>query len=175
MPLFNLRSRQQLGLVALIIVAGFAMFALSSAQPPRPKNDDGDKVQSARLILHGALQSAGDAKTPFAVEGDARLGMLGDPNVENNGGGIRLLSGEDLNEDEARAGNATCRVTGVQDEPGRWYRVRIRGLASDQFAVMDDDLYLKVEFFKDGGKNSLDFIKKSIYPQIELDAQVVRR
>ena len=55
----------------------------------------------------------------------------------------------------------------MQQEKGRWYRIRVDALAQPDFAVARDELFIKVEFFKDNGKNSLDFIKKSVYAQVE--------
>ncbi|MFO0802906.1 MAG: YHYH protein [Gemmataceae bacterium] len=118
------------------------------------------------LVLHGALKPLGDAKSSFILQGDVVEGLLGDGRLEHNGSGLRLLSGDDLNKDGVRAGSATCTVTGLKAEKGRWYRVRVRGLAQDGFAVEKDDLFLRVEFFRDEGTNSLDFIKKSLYPQV---------
>jgi hypothetical protein len=122
-----------------------------------------------RLIVHGALQVVGDPKFPFSSTGDVVEGILGDSRLEHNGGGVRFLSGEDQNKDGKHAGETTCTISGVRNEKGRWYSVRVNGLAQPDFAVENDDLYLKVEFFKDGGTNSLDFIKKSIYPQVLLE------
>jgi YHYH protein len=45
----------------------------------------------------------------------------------------------------------------------------VSGLAQDNFSVEQGELYLKVEFFKDGGTNSLDSIRKSLVGQLELD------
>ena len=68
-----------------------------------------------------------------------------------------------------RTGSLACTITGLKDETGRWFRIHICGLAQENFIVEKDDLFLKVEFFKDAGTNPLDFIKKSIYPQVELE------
>lgn len=120
-----------------------------------------------RIWVQGALKIAGDDKNPVVMTGDAREGPLGDKGKEINGRGIRFLSADDINQDGRRAAEAVIRIQGIQEEMGRWFRVRINGLAQPGFSVDRDDLYLKVEFFKDQGKNSLDFIKKSFYPQIE--------
>jgi hypothetical protein len=122
-----------------------------------------------RVTAHGSLKIVGDTAFPFTITGDVAESILGDSRLEHNGGGVRLLSGEDTNKDGKLAGEATCTIAGVKDEKGRWYRVRVNGLAQPDFVVEKDELYLKVEFFKDSGTNSLDFIKKSIYPQVELD------
>ncbi len=124
-----------------------------------------------RLILHGRLRVVGDKAFPFAVAGDAVEGVLGDPRLEQNGGGARLLSGLDRNADGKLKGEVICTLTGVKEEKGRWYRVRAYGLAQEDFAVERDDMFIKVTFFKDEGRNSLDFIKKSIYAQVERERE----
>ena len=142
---------------------------------PRPVPAEAEPAPAAaarpgpRLATRGALQPAGDGKLPFAMTGDAVEGVLGDPLRELNGRGVRLMSGEDRNQDGKVAGAVTCTLTGVKREPGRWYRVRVNGLAQPGFAVERDELFIKVEFFKDDGRNSLDFVQKSIYGQVELE------
>jgi hypothetical protein len=133
-----------------------------------PKPVEGAEAK-ALLVAKGKLKVVGSEKSPFALTGDAVLGTFGDPRHEHAGSGIRLLSGVDQNKNGVRAGSMTCTLNGLKAEEGRWYRVHIRALAQDYFAVEKDDLYIKVEFFKDNGANSLDFIKKSIYPQVELE------
>ena len=110
--------------------------------------------------------TGGEGSDLFAakLKGDAEFGTLGDRRVESNGNGIRLLSA-DVNGDKQHAGEATVLST-VVDPKFRWYRFYISGFAQDNFSVDRDDLYLKVEFLKDGGNDSLDLIKERIYPQV---------
>lgn len=126
---------------------------------------------SARLVVHGRLKPVGDTAFPFTVLGDAVGGVLGDARLEQNGGGVRLLSGDDFNHDGKRSGECVCTLTGVERESGRWYRINVYGLAQPQLALNRDELYIKVEFFKDQGRNSLDFIKKSIYAQVQRERE----
>ena len=79
---------------------------------------------------------------------------------------MRLLSGRDKNGDGVRRGSLSQTVSGISAEQGRWFRFRVRGLAQDGFHVQRDALFLKVEFFRDGGTNSLDHLQKSIYGQV---------
>jgi hypothetical protein len=127
----------------------------------------------ARLILKGGLKAVGPEKSPFVIAGDAVEGVLGDIRQEYSRTGVRLLSGEDLNKDGVRAGSLTCTLNGLQPDKGRWYRVRIDGLAQENFAVEKDDLYVNVAFFKDEGKNPLDHVKKSLYGQVELERKTL--
>ena len=99
------------------------------------------------------------------LTGDAKFGTLGDRRVESSGSGIRLLSAVDLNSDKQHAATATM-ISKDVDPKSRWYRFYISGFAQDNFTVDRDDLYLKVEFLKDNGTESLDLIKERIYPQV---------
>ena len=47
--------------------------------------------------------------------------------------------------------------------------IYVSGVAQDEFAVFDDDLAMRVEFFGDGGRTAFDGKNKPIYPQIEQD------
>ena len=123
------------------------------------------------LNLREPLRIVGNKESPFTLSGDVLQGVLGDPKKEHSGVGVRLLSGKDLNKDGKKSGSLSCTVGGLKPENGRWYRVQIRGLAQEDFAVEKDDLFVKVEFFKENGKNPLDHIRKSIYGQVELRAQ----
>lgn len=100
------------------------------------------------------------------LTGDAVYGVLGDKKIESNGKGVRLLSAVDQNADKQLSGSAAIKSTDVSPE-NRWYRFYISGYAQDGFSVDRDDLFLKVEFFKDDGAVALDMIKERIYPQVE--------
>ena len=113
----------------------------------------------------GSLQE-GESLAAAKLLGDVKYGLLGDRRTESNGRGLQLTSGEDVNGDGLFAGEASLRQT-VEDPKQRWYRLQISGLAQDKFAVDQDDLYLKVRFFKDGGADSLDLIKTRIYEQVQ--------
>ena len=113
----------------------------------QPTDGEGSKLAAAKL------------------SGDAQFGPLGDRRVESNGNGIRLLSAGDLNGDKQNSGSATLPFTNINPK-FRWYRFYISGFAQDNFSVDRDDLYLKVEFLKNNGTQSLDLIKERIYPQV---------
>jgi hypothetical protein len=109
----------------------------------------------------------------YKVEGDALYGVFPDARSEQAGHGLRFLSSPDSS-GHLRAGAMRQTVTNVSAAGGRWFRFRIRGLAQDGFHVQRDDLFLKVEFFRDAGKNSLDSIKTFIYPQVERERDSFR-
>jgi hypothetical protein len=103
----------------------------------------------------------------YTIEGDARYGAFPDAHSEQAGRGVRFLSHVDGSGRQLRSGTLRQTVGNISAAGGRWFRFRIRGLAQDGFHVQRDDLFLKVEFFRDGGTNSLDSIKTSLYPQVE--------
>ncbi|TWT80446.1 Arylsulfatase [Planctomycetes bacterium CA13] len=107
----------------------------------------------------------GESLATASIIGDAKYGVLGDPRVESNGRGLRLLSSQDTDGNGVLAGEASLTSNDVSPDQ-RWYRFYISGLAQDNFAVDQDDLYLKVEFFQKNGTDSLDLIKERIYPQV---------
>ena len=121
-----------------------------------------------RLIPGGHLQSDHDrAPNGFVILGDVTYGELGDSRIELSGRGFRLHGSADTSGDARHEGAVITTISDIAPEQGRWFRFDIRGMAQDNFHASGDGLYLKVEFFKDGGRNSLDMIKKPIYGQIE--------
>jgi hypothetical protein len=51
----------------------------------------------------------------------------------------------------------------------RWYRFTVRGLPEKNFAVTNDDLFLRVDYFGQHGANYLDHVVRKIAPLIERD------
>jgi hypothetical protein len=114
------------------------------------------------------------APAGFTLEGDVVYGESPDRQAEKVGRVVRLISGRDKDGDGARSGSIAETLKGISAKPGRWFRFRIRGLAQDGFRVERDALFLKVEFFRDGGTNSLDHLQKTIYPQIAQERDDLR-
>lgn len=142
------------------------------SQAVLPSESDADEKPGPRFVIHAPLKAIpanGQSDVPYQLSGDAREGALGDLGKEYSGRGVRFLSGEDADKDGRRAGRVSWLVGGVNADHGRWFRLHIRALAQEDFRVGQDELFLQVDFFKDGGKNNLDHVKKLIYPQVEAE------
>jgi hypothetical protein len=133
----------------------------------------GDRVLNSNA---GLQEQAPGRSSPagFTIDGDAIYGEFPDRQTETLGRGVRLLSSRDKNGDGARRGSLSQTVSGITAGPGRWFRFRVRGVAQDGFHVQRDDLFLKVEFFRDGGRNSVDHVQKSIYGQVAQERDDLR-
>ena len=127
------------------------------------------------LIENGSFRQI-DASTGlpvgFSLGGSAAYGELGKSESEIVDRGVRFSATSTQGNGEASATLSTT-VRNLTPADGRWFRLRIRGLALDDFKVADQDLNLQVEFFRDGGKSSLDHVKKSIYALIEQDRKAL--
>jgi len=133
-------------------------------------------VDGRNLVENGHFQTAdetGKRPAEFMLAGNVSFGILGDPSTENNDRGVRLLSGINANQDGTPRGSVSTMIKDLRREDGRWFRLRVRGLAQDNFQVEQNDLCLKVEFFRDGGKNALDHITKPIYGAIVQDRKAL--
>lgn len=147
--------------LALVLVSADGQAAFAAAP-----DDGGGPV----FTLGGSLKAMApnsDSPNSFRLQGAAVEGELGDPRTEPAGRGIRFRSGAEENQEVAPAGSVSWFVKGVSTTQGRWFRVRIGALAQENFHVAKDDLFVKVDFFKDDGKNSLDHVTKSFYEQVE--------
>jgi hypothetical protein len=149
----------------------FVVLAALAASIPNARASD--RVLNSNSGLQEKAAGAG-APAGFTLEGDAVYGEYPDRQSERAGRCVRLLSGRDKNGDGVHRGSVSQTVKGITAKEGRWFRFRIRGLAQDGFHVQRDALYLKVEFFRDGGTNALDHVQKSIYGQIAQERDDLR-
>jgi hypothetical protein len=113
-----------------------------------------------------------DAKTPagYALLGDVEWTTAG-KEEEFAPRGVALHSGKDLDGDGTRAGSVAQDVTGFDGGAGRWFRFTFRGLAESSFAVKNDELFMKVDFFAAKGTNYLDGVSRKLYPLVERDRE----
>ncbi len=119
------------------------------------------------ILLSPWVQSAAMDEKNFKAEGDVLFGNLSRLVDEAVGQGFRLSSGRDLDSNGKREGSINRIYDKINPKQGRWYSLRIRGLAQEGFAVDKNDLYLKVTFSGENAKDNLDFIKKKIYGQVQ--------
>lgn len=144
------------------------LIARSSFAETRPPTEN---VAVADLVVVRApLKLLTDDGKPVAgIAGDAVIAELGDARAEHSGRGVRLLS--KAKKDAVTAGAFKFTVGVVEPGDWRWFRIRVRGLAQEDFRVAEDALFIRVEFFANGGTNPLDHVTKSIYGQIERERQ----
>jgi YHYH protein len=126
-------------------------------------------VRERALNANPRFEEKGASPKSYTIEGDAVFGAFPAAQSEQAGRGVRFVSSGDGagGGEHLRSGSIRQTVKDISPAGGRWFRFRIRALALDGFHVQRDDLYLKVEFFRDHGTNALDSIKKEIYSQVE--------
>ncbi|MFP6900395.1 MAG: YHYH protein [Opitutales bacterium] len=119
------------------------------------------------LILSPWMQAAAIDAKDFKVVGDVHFGDLSRLADEAVGQGFRLSSERDVDGNGKLEGSVSRTYDKINPKQGRWYSLRIRGLAQEGFAVNKNNLYLKVVFSGKQAGDDLDFIKKEIYGQVE--------
>jgi hypothetical protein len=103
----------------------------------------------------------GNGPAEYEINGDVEYRYLGDRR-DSSVWGVAL-------ESNGRAGSVSQTIHGINSAEGRWFRFTFRGLPQDGFAVGQEDLSMRVEYFGDGGRTAYDGKNKSIYPQVEQD------
>ena len=119
------------------------------------------------LILSPCWQAAAMDKKNFRIEGDVEFSDLSRLADEAVGQGFRRCSGHDVDGICKQEGSISQTFDKISPKQGRWYSLRIRGLAQEGFAVDKSDLYLKVAFSGKQAGDDLDFIKKKIHGQVQ--------
>ncbi len=118
----------------------------------------GNLVKNADFRVRSDNEPAG-----FELTGDVVFRHLGD---ESHGGPwcLGLESASDAGDRHCR-GSVSQMVSGLNAAQGRWYRFTIRGLPGENFAVEDDGLDMKIEFFQ--GDAGFDGKVKRLYSIIQ--------
>ena len=159
----QIRTRTRQGLK---VIARFVQFCLTFAACTCLSALHAAEFHDRAINSAPHFEDKASAGKTYTIEGDAVLGAFPDARSELAGRGVRFLASGEGSSGRLRSGSVRQIVPNISAAGGRWFRFRIRGLVQDGFHVERDDLFLKVAFFRDAGKNSLDAIKKSIYPQV---------
>ncbi len=108
----------------------------------------------------GFEQRLGAGLVGFVLSGGAEYSCLGDTRRDYSSMGIALSSAQPT-------GSVSCIVSGLKQSTGKWFRFEFRGLPQDNFAVNDNNLFMRIEFFGPDGKISYDAKEKRIYEQVQ--------
>jgi hypothetical protein len=145
--------------------------------PGRPGREQGERSpplspDAVKTFVKNAhfTEAGADARAPagYILKGDVQWAVAGTKD-EFAPRGVALLSGKDLDGDGTRSGSVAQDVTGFEGGVNKWFRFSVRGLAESNFAVKNDDLFLRVDFLAAKGANSLDGVSRKIYPLVERD------
>jgi hypothetical protein len=96
----------------------------------------------------------------YDIHGSAEFAYPGNPRVDVSDFGVSLQSA-------GPSGDVSQLVTGINIADGKWFRFSFRGLPQQNFAVSNDNLYMKVEFFGADGITAYDGKDRKLYSQIQ--------
>ena len=132
-------------------------------RPKPPERPAVELVVATNNLIKNSRFTQHDGKNPtgYTLTGDVEYAYAGARN-EFSDWGVALRS-------DRKAGAVTQDVTGFAGGVGKWFRFSVRGLAEPNFAVGNDDLLLKVDYFGRKGTNPLDGVTRKIYPLVERD------
>src|SRR5277367_1992079 len=143
-------SRRKIGLVSFLTLF---VSSIAAGQPANLVKNAGFEERTAD----------GSGPADYQLIGDVEYRYLGNPQRDASSWGVALQSAGMGD----RAGSVSQTVTGIDSKDGRWFRFTFRGLPQDDFAVDQNDLSMRVEFFGDGGRMAMDAKGKQLYPIIE--------
>lgn len=137
------------------------------ADLPMPRLKD-DK----NLLKNGQLARVDAASNPesFTLKGNVQW-MSATHRRDFSPCAVALQSNKDSN---PRSGGLYQDVVEFEGGLKRWFRFSCRGLPENNFAVTNDALFLKVDFFGNKGTNYLESITQKIYPQVERDRKELK-
>jgi hypothetical protein len=128
-----------------------------------------DAVQT--LVKNPNFTESSDGnKTPshYVLKGDVKWAVAG-TRGEYAPYGVALYSGQDLDGDGTRSGSVYQDVRGFAGGVNKWFRFEVRGLPDSNFAVKNNNLSLRVDFYGANGTNYLDGVTRNIYSLVEKD------
>jgi hypothetical protein len=143
--------KQIISLGLLVIVS-----LLCWAGAARQESENANLMQNGDFRVH----DGGGKADGYQIDGSAEFGYCGNSRSEVDDWGVALKS-------TGPAGSVWQIVNRLEFAKGKWFRFTFRGLPQANFAVNDNDLFIKVEFFGDDGKTTYDGKRKTIYEQIE--------
>lgn len=138
-----------------IIAITLAFAALAHAQNPAG-------APASNLVTNPAFDRVDSRGNPAGYElaGDAACRKaLGNPRLDVSGAGIAL--------EGAGPGGSVSQTVGIDPQRGRAFSFRFRGLPQDGFEAAENGLWMKVEFFGDGGRTAYDGKLKQLFPIIQ--------
>jgi hypothetical protein len=108
----------------------------------------------------GFEERTGNSPAGFELTGGAEYRFLGNARTDSSSYGVGLSS-------DKPSGAVACIVGDLDARQGKWFRFAFRGLPQANFVVNSNDLYMKIEFFGQGGRVSYDAKEKKIYDQVQ--------
>jgi hypothetical protein len=124
-------------------------------------------AEEINLVQNPGFESAsGSPPAPdhYQLEGAATWGRVGGEDEITSQGVI-------FPGDASGGGAVSQTVHGIEAAKGKWLTFRFRGLAEDNFAVGDNALAMKIQFFSKNGTDPLDGVTRLIYREVENDRQ----
>jgi hypothetical protein len=103
----------------------------------------------------------------YDLAGGATWSWLGDLNRDEAVAGVKLDSVKGAGDAAGPSGSVSQTVNGIDVKAGKQFRFSFKGMPEEHFAVDENSLYMKVEFFGDGGKTGYDGKAKKLYSLIE--------
>jgi hypothetical protein len=118
--------------------------------------------EGTNLVRNPAFDQLDDRGNPIGYElgGDAAYRKaLGNPRRDSSEAGIAL--------DGAGVGGSVSQSVSIDPRRGRSFTFRFRGLPQDGFEAPANGLWMKVEFFGNGGRTAYDGKLKQLFPLVQ--------
>jgi len=148
-------------LVAFLAVAPAVVDLRATQTNPVAETNEPPAHDPINLVTNpGFEQRLGPGPAGFELTGGAEYRFLGDRRRDSSRMGIGLSS-------DQTSGAVSCVVSHLDFRQGKWFRFSFRGLPQANFVVNNDDVYLKIEFFGQGGQVFYDGKEKKIYDQVQ--------